>query len=319
MLGQQEGRGNSDQSEPKQQVFRFTRAHQLAVLRNCQVGDALAKALLRTIDDHIGSSNASWRLSYEELAREMNCSVSTVRRREQYLIDRVLIDVEGPGPKKNYRITWTNLEETCDTPDLETRKTQADNFQLATEKCQVATENLLPENLTSYKRKEAPPPAPREDDWDEVVELLKSHGVEQYSIAIEKTKRRGLTAVDVFQIIEEFSDRRDDFANPPGALVARLTFLDGFPPASKEATARRAERIRDRQAIEATRQARDEAEKLLRRKQAAAARPKWDELDQAERLRRIEELHKQSPGVPRAMIERQAAFAYTTEREATRE
>lgn len=314
MIRQETPSGNGNQStKPDQREFNFTRSAQLTILRNSQVDDAIAKGLLRVLDDHIGDKNHWWDLCYAEIANEMNCSVSTVRRKESYLVDRALIDVEelgagkryradGRGPLRRYRISWNNLEDTCNDPPVKPNNVHPGKLQVATPELQRATEKLQPANDTTYKRHGAPPPAPVRFPISAVVELLKANGVAQASQAAKAAESRGMSYDDVVTIVRELESRGGDFEDPPAVLFARLRDLDEFPPMSERTRVKQAEKRR-RELIEAQQaKSRENAAKAAERARERASRPRFDDLPQQRQEELFNLAREKYPRADRRML-----------------
>ncbi len=93
--------------------FLRKRGERLKILRNCRLGDAYAKLLLRTLDDHIGESK-TWTMTIPQLADEMECSEATVERRVKDLCERRLLIVEAvdiEAQKYEFQIVFSNLQD----------------------------------------------------------------------------------------------------------------------------------------------------------------------------------------------------------------
>lgn len=293
-------------SEGTQREFDFDRGYQLRILRLCQVGCPLAKALLRTLDDHMGLK-PYWDLSFEEIAQEMNCSISCARDKANGLKDLALIDFEATDDRKKnrFRITWLNLEETIDHPVKVTSRKAAQmesktppradcdahtapgHAQTALGHAHTAPAHAQTALGTTYKRQRTPPPAQGakphfpDPEWEEVKIELSLFGMNCVDRAIEAAQRRGMTPEEVAELLRQARETPyHDNAARPAILFRRLTDWNDFywAPPSEEIKARKA-------AEAATKAAEQQRVKYLRQQEAAKQRRRqeaenWQQFEQ---------------------------------------
>ncbi len=95
----------------KELDFPTKRGERLKLLRQCRVGDALEKLLLRTLDDRIGDGK-TWRMGIAELAGEMEVSPATVYRKLASLeAKELLVAEERASGLYEFQVIFSNLPE----------------------------------------------------------------------------------------------------------------------------------------------------------------------------------------------------------------
>jgi len=297
-------------TEGTQREFEFERGEQLRIMRFCQVGCPLAKSLLRTLDDHIGDRNQFWDLSFEDIAIEMNCSISCARDKANALKELALIDFDATTHDRKlnrFRITWVNLEETITNPvkvpsrttmkkarsntpradcDAQTAPVHAHSARGQAQTAPVHAQTALG---TSYKRQERQiaPPTPSAGAWEEVAEELSFFGLNCVGKAIEAAQRRGMTPEDVGELLQVARETpyHDDAARP-AILYKRLTDWNEFywAPPTEEVRAQRAAQAAAAASRKQQRQyAKDSQAASERRRQAAEDWQEFEQLPAADR------------------------------------
>lgn len=212
----------------EQQIIDWTRAAQLALLRDVMVPDrvikgstvsgALQTAVLKCIDDHAGRSGECW-VGYNRLAAITRYSIRSVKRAIAALEDASLIIVLTKlapcGVVVNhYRIVWTELDllprvgSSRPVPDRpqpsersamvsERSATMSDQSAMVSRpECHGDTQTA---DRSAMKRNEPPPPTPPKSDgggggvsWNQVVEEWRQR-IGQIAVLAREAQATGIS------------------------------------------------------------------------------------------------------------------------------
>jgi hypothetical protein len=235
----------------------FTRAQQLAILRDCRLGGRpLAKLLLERLDDHIGR-NRSWSLRIDELAEEAEISRSAAYKWLKWLHDEGLIGCdELPDGRRTFWICWGALWERTPEGQQQAERTAGPSPpggpSVHHVDCQSTTWTVSPPGglsvhhvdcqsttWTAYKEERplsaplsapsappsAPPSAAAEPASSEadLVAAVAAAGVHAAAEAVQQALRNGLAPAAIRELLAEYAVRRERYQNPEGWLYWRLT------------------------------------------------------------------------------------------------
>lgn len=237
--------GRKPRTMAKQLAIDFTRSEQLALLRDCRLGDPrkrndrkpLAKLLLRSLDDRIGR-NKRWAITVEELGEESEMSRSAVYKWLGWLSAAELIGFdELPDGRREFWICWSNVwamtpagraaeREARDavSPPRGPRVHIVDHESTmwnGSPQCGMVVHNVdcsyKEERPLSAQLAPSSPPPPRE----ELVTMVRTAGVNLAEETIATATANGLSSDQIAAVVAHYQAFPGRWN--PGILYERLT------------------------------------------------------------------------------------------------
>lgn len=229
-----------------QLTLDYSRAQQLAILRECRLGDPrkkndrkpIAKLLLRTLDDRIGKAGR-WSLLMVDLAAEADVAPPTAYKWCAWLNAHGFIGFdELPDGRREFWICWNALWATTPegraatkkqaTPVLQNRTTLYDVEPDSTTENRVLCGRAhirISAHSAPTERTTSPPTPSIAPDRSVIVERVREAGVSQCAEAVAAALANGLTLDDLAAILDDWAAHRraDQYAKPAGRLYHHLT------------------------------------------------------------------------------------------------